>query len=442
MTSRSIALHGPAPAASADWKAVTRFGFWFIACTAGVFFVWAFLARLDGAAVAQGVVSVESSRKTLQHLEGGIVREILVRDGDLVQKGSVLIRLDPTRIDSTSDLYRTQLAAARAQEARLTSERDMKDSVAFPKDVTDLAALSTVAQTIEDQKQQFSVKRNNLVQSVEAAEAQISQATSEAEQNNVDNETARAILANVNRELESVQHLYNQNLVALPRLTTLQREQARLEGVVSNTEAGKTRLQEKIKELTIRRDKLTQDYRTDAAGQLNDVQKSISELRQQLVLASDSQQRIDVRAPITGVVQQMRIFTVGGVIRPGDPILDLVPTSDDLIIRAKVQPIDADRVSSGMDAEVRFQSFRSLGLPIIRGKVVAFSHDRLIDDVTKDPYFDAQINVGRNVLPKSIMDKLSAGMPAEVVIPTGERTVFNYLVTPIMERFNTSMREH
>lgn len=441
MTSRSITLHGASPAPSADWRAMTLIGYAFIAGGFGVFLLWTLLARLDGAAVAQGVVSVESSRKTIQHFEGGIVREILVRDGDLVQQGRVLIRLDPTRIDSANDLYRTQLAAARAQEARLLSEREMKDEVNFPQDVLDLVALPAVARSVDDQKQQFAVRRQNLLQATQVAEAQIAQATREAEQNDIDNDTAKSIMVNVNRELESVEYLYERNLVALPRLTALRREQARVEGMIASTEAGKARLQDKIRELTIRRDKIAQDYRQDAAGRLGDLQKSIAELRQQLIVAGDSQQRIDVRAPSTGVVQQMRVFTIGGVVRAGDPILDIVPTSDDLIIRAKVQPIDADRVNNGMDAEVRFQSFRALGLPVIRGKVVAISRDRLIDDVSKEPYFDAQINVGRNMLPPAIAEKLSAGMPAEVVIPTGERTVFNYLVAPITERLNTSMRE-
>src|SRR5262245_55750199 len=191
MTSRSMSLHGPAPAAPTDWQAMTLFGYAFVACTVGVLFLWAVLARLDGAAVAQGVVSVESSRKTIQHLEGGIVREILVRDGDLVQQGSVLVRLDPTRIDSASDLYRTQLAAARAQEARLLSERETKGGIVFPKDVLDQAALPTVARAIEDQKQQFSVRRENLTQAIDAADAQVSQAVKEAEQNNIDNETSK-----------------------------------------------------------------------------------------------------------------------------------------------------------------------------------------------------------------------------------------------------------
>ncbi len=441
MTSRSVALHGRAPLASADWKSLIRTGYAFLVCVLGVFALWAFLARLDGAAVAQGTVSVESSRKTIQHLEGGIVRDIFVRDGDLVQQGTVIIRLDPTRIDSASDLYRNQLATALAQEARLLAEREMKSDVTLPQEVIDLMANPVVARAADDQKRQFTVRRENLLQAIQVAEAQMAQTVKEAQQNEIDNETARTILVNINRELESVQYLYDRSLIALPRLTTLQREQSRIEGTISSTEAGKAKLQDKLREFTLRRDKATQDYRQDAASQLGDLQKSISELRQQVVVAKDSQRRIDLRAPITGVVQQMRIFTVGGVVRPGDPLLDIVPISDDLIIRAKVQPLDADRVSAGMDAEVRFPSFRSLGLPVVRGKITAVSRDRLLDDVTKEPYFDAQVAVGRKQVPSFVADKLTAGMPADVVIPTGERTVFNYLIAPIVERFNTSMRE-
>jgi len=441
MTSRSMEIHGAAPPAPANWTKLVNIGLAFVASVLGVFFLWAFLARLDGAAVAQGTVSVESSRKTVQHLEGGIIRDILVRDGDSVQKGAVLIRLDPTRIDSASELYRTQLAASLAQETRLLAEREMKDELIFPKEVATLGDQPAVARAIEDQKRQFAVKRENLLQAVQVAAAQIAQAVKEAEQNDIDHETARAISGNLKRELESVQYLYDRNLVALPRLTALQRELSRVEGMIANTEAGKLRLQDKVRELTIRRDQINQDYRQDAAGRLGDLQKSIAELRQQLVVASDSQQRIDIRAPITGVVQQMRIFTVGGVARPGDPLLDIVPTSDDLVIRARVQPLDADRVAVDMTAEVRFPSFRALGLPVIRGRVAAISRDRLLDDVTKEPFFDALVNVGRKEVPAAVADRLSAGMPAEVIIPTGERTVMNYLVAPVTERFYSSMRE-
>jgi HlyD family type I secretion membrane fusion protein len=441
MTSKLIAVASRAPAVSSDWNAVVHLGYAVICGVLGVFFTWTVLARLDGATVAQAVVSVESNRKTLQHLEGGIVREIVVRDGELVTQGQVLVRLDPTRSDSLSELYRTQLTIALAQESRLLGEREMAENITFPKEVLDHSGVEAIARAINDQKRQFTVKREALRQTVEVADAQVAQAKKESQQNDIDNETAKAILANVSRELESVRYLREKDLVALPRLSSIEREYLRLQGVISNTETGKSKLQEKIQELTVRRTKATQDYRQDAAAQLGDLQKSIAELRQQLVLASDSRRRGDLRAPITGVIQQMRIFTVGGIVRPGDPILDIVPTSDALIIKAKILPIDADRVRADMDVEVRFPSFRTLGLQIIHGKVSAMSRDRLLDDVTKDPYFDAQIIVARKDLPASIVDKLSAGMPADVVISTGERTVFDYLTTPIWERFQTSMRE-
>ena len=441
MTSRSIQLHGVAPPAPANWRHLTRFGAIFAGCVLGAFVLWALFARLDGAAVAQGTVSVESSRKTVQHLEGGIVRDILVRDGVHVTKGAVLIRLDPTRIDSASELYRTQLAAALAQETRLLAERELKADLAFSHEVIDVVDNPAVARAMEDQRRQFTVRREAMLQATQMAAAQVAQAVKEAEQNDIDHETAKNILVNVKRELEGVQYLYDRSLIALPRLTALQRQQSRVEGQIASTDAGKLRLQDKIRELTLRRDQVTQDYRAEAAAKLGELQKSIAELRQQVIVSGDSQQRIDIRAPITGVVQQMRIFTVGGVARPGEPLLDIVPTSDDLVIRAKVAPLDADRVTADMIAEVRFPSFRALGLPVIRGRVAAISRDRLLDDVTKEPYFDAQINVGRNEVPQIVADRLSAGMPAEAIIPTGERTVMNYLITPITERFNTSMRE-
>jgi len=429
------------PLASSDWRRVIRLGHAILAGSLGFFLLWAFLARLDGAAVAPGVVSVESNRKTIQHLEGGIIRDLLVRDGDLVQAGQVLVRLDPTKTESAGDLYRNQLAIQLAQEARLIAERDMLDTVAFPKEVMDLAGIDIIGRSIEDQKRQFRVRRDALNQAVDVATSQIGQATNESEQNAIDNRTAKATLVNVKKELEIVRGLFEKNLVALPRVSALEREQLRLEGVIENTDVGITKLKEKIQEYTLRRDQLKQDYRKDAADELSDLQKSIAELRQQVIVATDAQRRIDVRAPITGVVQQLRIFTVGGVVKPGDAILDIVPLSDNLVIRARVSPLDADRVTSGMKAEIRFPSFRTLGLPVINGSVQAISHDRLVDDSTKEPYFDAQINVDRKSLPEVIVTKLSAGMPAEVVIPTGERTVFAYLVTPLIERFGTSMRE-
>lgn len=434
--------HGSTPpVASSDWKPVVRIGHIIIGGALGTFLVWSLIARLDGAALAAGVVSAESNRKTIQHLEGGIVREILVRDGTAVKEGQVLLRLDRTKAESIDDLYRNQLVIQLAQEARLRAERDGAGKLVFPEEVTRLRDDPVVAQAIADQKQQFEGRRDTLLRTVEVADAQIAQAEKEAEQNVIDNKTARATLVTVDRELEVISGLFEKKLVAMTRITALEREKLRLQGVIENTDVGATRLKEKVQELRLRRDQVRQDYHQEAAKQLAELQKSITELRQQVIIAHDARRRIDIRAPTDGVVQQLRVFTVGGVVRPGDPILDLVPVSDTLIIKARVSPLDADRVAENMQAQIRFPSFRHMALSVIEGRVMAVSRDRLLDDVTKEPYFDAQVSVDRKALPPEIVDRLTAGMPAEVVIPTGERTVFDYLVTPIVERFQTSMRE-
>ena len=311
----------------------------------------------------------------------------------------------------------------------------------FPPEVEKQAAKSIIGHAISDQKQEFSVKRDTLLRSIETVDAQIGQARQDLRQTEIDKRTAEDTLANINTELVGVRDLYNKKLVALPRLSALEREKLRLEGVVANSSAGRLKLQDRIQELTLKRAQVTEDYRQDAATKLVEVRKSINELRQQLIVANDAQHRIDVRAPTEGVVQQMRIFTVGGVLRPGDPILDIVPVTDSLIVRARVSPLDADRISGGMDAEVRFPSFRYFGDDIIRGRVHAVSRDSLVDDSTHKPYFDAQILLNRASLPHEIAGKLTAGMPAEVIVPTGARTLFEYLVTPLAERFSSSMRE-
>ncbi len=256
-----------------------------------------------------------------------------------------------------------------AQEARLTAERDMRDAVNFPKEVTDLAGISIIGRSIEDQRRQFNVRRDALNQAVEVAMSQIGQATNESEQNAIDNRTAKATLVNVNRELEIVRELFEKNLVALPRVSALEREQLRLQGVIENTDIGITKLKEKIQEYTLRRDQLKQDYRKEAANQLSELQKSIAELRQQVIVATDAQRRIDVKAPITGVVQQLRIFTVGGVVRPGDPILDIVPLSERSYHPGQGFAARCGSRDRGNESGNPVSSFRSFGLPVIMGNV-------------------------------------------------------------------------
>jgi HlyD family type I secretion membrane fusion protein len=436
-----MTLVGLAPMPPADWRSAARIGQAVVILGFCAFVGWASVAQLDGAAVAQGVVAVESNRKTVQHLEGGIVRELLVRDGDVVAEGEVLLRLDPTRVDAQSETFRSQLAAIVAQETRLLVERDIGSVLSFPPEVIRRSADATVAAVIADQKRVFEVRRAALQRNLDVADAQIEQARKESEQNASDLVTARATYQNVVGELLPLRDLQRQKLVSVSRVMPLEREKLRLEGVIANSELQAKKLQERMVEAELRRNQVLSDYRQDASTQLLDVRRQLSDVRQQLVVAEDAQRRFELKAPIAGTVQQLRIFTVGGVIKPGDPVLDLVPATDVLVIQAKISPLDVDRVTPGMRAEIRFPSFRYFGADVITGSLRSVSRDRLLETDSREPYFAAEVTVDRASIPRTFADRLMAGIPADVIVPTEPRSVLEYLLNPIFERFNKSMRE-
>lgn len=443
MTVRAPQLLLPslAPLPPSDWLRAVRVGYAVVGLGFGLFLIWACTTRLDGAAVANGVVTAESNRKTIQHLEGGIVREILVRDGDVVTEGQVLLRLDPTRVDAQGETYRNQLAAFLAQETRLLAERDGATSLTFPPEVTRRAGDPAVAAVIADQQRAFETRRDTLQRNLSVADTQIEQVRKEAEQNTSDLATARSMLQNVVNELIPLRELRERQLVSVSRVMPLERERLRLEGVIASAELQAQKLRERQQEAELKRKQFLADYRQEASTLLLDIRRQLNDVRQQLIVAEDAQRRFELKAPIAGTVQQMRIFTVGGVIRPGDPVLDIVPASDLLVIQARISPLDVDRVVPGMVSEIRFPSFRYFGADVIRGKLRNVSRDRLLDESTRDPYFAAEVTVDRASLPKDIADRLSAGIPADVIIPTEPRSVMNYLLYPLFERFNKSMRE-
>jgi HlyD family type I secretion membrane fusion protein len=435
-------IEPPLPMApSVNWKRSVRLGYAVVLGAFGGFLLWASLARLDGAALAGGVVASESYRRTVQHLEGGIVHQILVRDGDKVKAGQILLKLDSTRATAQNDLYGNQLAIFSAQEARLLAEFDHRPTLEFPPDVLARQDEPAVKPMIEDQKRLFDSRRRALTSNVQIAEAQIEQTRREMEQARSEIQTSQATLDQVDAELTQLRPLFQRQLVPTTRIAPLERERVRLMGTINSGNIQIERLKERLSELELRKRQVQQDFRQETSVQLVEVRKQLSDTRQQMLLTGDSQTRMDIRAPIEGTVQQLRIFTVGGVVRPGEPILDVVPLEDDLVVRARVQPNDADRVTLGMAAEVKFPAFHYMGNQIIRGTVKSLSRDRLVDENTKEAYFAAEVVVDRSTIPESIVRRLTAGMTADVVLPTGERTVMNYLLRPIMERWSQSMRE-
>jgi S-layer protein transport system membrane fusion protein len=435
----------PAPFASTDWRVMLRVGVGVIVFTFVVLGGWSAVARLDSAVVADGAIAIESNRKTIQHLEGGIVREILVRDGDTVRQGDTLVRLDPTRNEATDKGFRQQLAIASALQARLTAQRDMADTIDFPADVTAFKDDPYIDNALRDNQSQFDNRRQSLLRGVQVLEKQIAQAKSEIAQAAVDQETAQKQIESIDLELPSLKSLLERGLVSLPRVTTLERQLMVVKGQFDTAKVSAVKAEEKVGEFQARIDQLQQDYRQEGANALPDVRKVISDARQQLTIASDILQRIDITAPVTGTVQQLKVFTIGGIIKPGDPILDIVPTSDTLVVRAKVLPIDVDRILTGEKVEVRVPQFMKFELGPIEGIVRSVSRDSIVDAPTAagpaPAYYAVEVAVDRNSIPEEIRDRMIAGMTVDTIIRTQERTVLSYLVAPLRNRIAKSMHE-
>jgi HlyD family type I secretion membrane fusion protein len=436
----------PAPIASTDWRVMLRVAAGVVLFTFVFLGGWSAIARIDAAVVADGAIAVESNRKTIQHLEGGIVREILVHDGDVVQQGQTLLRLDPTRDAATDKGFRQQLAIASAQQARLMAQRDMTDKINFPPEVTDFKDDPLIVNAIHDNQSQFDHRRESLLRGSEVIEQQLAQAKDEIRQADLDQKTAQQQIDSIGIELPNLRMLLDKGLVALPRVTTLERMLIQVQGQFESAKISKTKANEKVAEFQARVDQLKQDYRQEAANALPDVRKTISDARQQLIIASDALQRIEIKAPVTGTVQQLKIFTIGGVIKPGDPILDIVPSSDTLVVRAKVLPIDVDRILTDESVEIRIPQFMKFQLEPIIGSVRSISRDSIVDTVTasggpSQPYFAVEVTVDRNTIPADIRDRMIAGMTVDAIIRTHERTVLSYLVAPLTNRLSKSLRE-
>lgn len=439
MRSLEQALKPPVPAD--NWKILVKVGILVIVLTFVGFGGWAAIAKLDGGVVAGAKIAAESGTKTIQHLEGGIVREIRVRNGEVVKKGAVLVRLDRTQRFAQSTAYVQQLAIARALEARLIAQRDMLDKVEFPPEVLALKDDPLVAFSMSDNLRQFENRRNGFRVSVDVLQKQVNQVLQDIEQSKVDEKTAQERLASINKELPVWQELLKKNLTPLPKVTALEREQAQYVGQIETAKVTFAKANDKIAELRSRMDQSESDYRQEAASALPDVRNTLSTLKQQVAISDDTLSRVEITAPNDGTIQNMKVFTIGGVIKPGDPILDLVPSEDTLVVQAKVWPIDVDRVRVNARVEIRLPQFVAYQRLLMQGLVRSVSQDTLVDPDTKQSYFAVEIVADKKTIPQEIASKLIAGMNVDTVIISEERTALEFLVSPFVNRLETAMRE-
>jgi HlyD family type I secretion membrane fusion protein len=422
-----------------DWKRPAILGYLIVTVTFFVLGAWSAIAKLDSAVVASGVVAVESNRKTVQHLEGGIINEILVREGQRAKQGDILFRIDPTQAQANFDLQQNQLYAALAQEARLVAEREGATEVTSPEELQEVRVHPTVARALADQIKEFHERRASLSGQMDLLEAKIGQYKIEIEGLIVQQKATETQLRWIVEELADLRSLLDRNLVQKSRVLALEREKSRLEGVIGRSTADQAKAQNGIGEAELQIRQLRQKFLEEVSGQILEARQKIADLREKVRVAKDVFRRLVIAAPVSGTVQNLKFFTVSGVIKAGEPLLEIVPERDRFIVQAHVSPHDTESLIPGMRAEIRFTAFRTNVLPLIMGHVESVSRDRLIDETTRQPYFLTQIIV--EDVPREVRERLVAGMPADVLLPTGERTVLDYLVRPLKDRINSALRE-
>ena len=402
---------------------------------------WAYTSEFAGAVIAQGSLVVDTSVKKVQHPTGGVVAELKVRDGDKVKANDVVIRLDDTQTRANLAIVSKGLDELGARRAREEAELEGEATITFPAELVARQGDPDVARLISGETKLFETRRKTR----EGLKSQLGERVLQSE------EEIRGLSAQVaskekqiewiQQELEGVRDLWAKKLVQFQRVTSLEREQARLDGERGQLIAAVAQSKGKIAETRIQILQIDQDMRTEVGKDLADIRGKTAELVEKRVAAEDQLKRVDIRAPQDGMVHQLDVHTVGGVVSAGQQIMLIVPGADKLIVEAKVQPQDIDQVRIGQAAFLRFTNFSSRTTPEVSGEVTLVSADVTTDQRTGLSYYTVRISVPPDELAKLEGPKLIPGMPVEVFIQTTVRTVVSYFVRPFQDQIAKAFRE-
>lgn len=411
----------------------------------GGFGVWATTSEISGAVIASGSIVVESNVKKVQHPGGGIVGQLLVREGDTVREGQVLVRLDDTVARASFGMARAQIDELLSRQARLAAERDGAERITFSDELLGRAGEKTVAQSMADEVKLFETRvraraglraqlRERVAQSGEEIRGLTAQMTAKEQE-----------IGFITSELAGVQELWKKQLVSVSRVMALERERVRLDGDRGNYVAEIARARGRISETELQILQLDQDFRTEVLRDTREVQGRIAELRERMVAAQDQLARVDIRAPQSGVVHNVSVHTVGGIIGNGETIMMIVPQSDQLVVEAKVAPNDIDQIAEGSHAVVRIMAGNQRTIPELNGRLTRISAD-LTKETQPGPmagmsYYTVRIALAEAEVKKLTGLRLVPGMPAESFIQTETRTPLGYLVQPLREQIARTFRE-
>jgi HlyD family secretion protein/epimerase transport system membrane fusion protein len=436
------AFAGPADTEGPDLQRTIILGFAIIALFIGGFGAWAGLAPLRGAVIAPGAVTIDGKRKTIQHLEGGIVREIDVRDGEKVKADQVLLRLDDTQASANLQQVTGRYDAAAALVARLTAEELGQTEITFPPSLLARRDDPAVAKLMQGQETIFKARLNELNSETQILEQRDGQAAEEIRGLEAQIASERQQLSLIAEEIKDKNYLLQKGLIPKPEVLQLQRNAAQIEGQMNQNVTEIARAKQSIGETQLRISELRTNRINEASKDHNDALKDLLDNTEKMRAARDVLNRTVVRAPLDGTVMELAVHTIGGVVAPGATLMEIVPSDDRLEIEAKVPVKDIEHVRAGSAAEVRLVNYSQRDTPTLNGTVSWVSADRVDDQKSGSSYYTARVEVDAKQLAALPQVKLYPGMPVEAMILGAKRTALDYLLGPVNRTFARGMREN
>lgn len=402
---------------------------------------WAILFQIQGAVVTQGAVSVEGKPKIIQHLDGGIIKEILVKEGDYIEQGGVLLKLDPTIIDANQASAETNFYENEALISRLLTERLGHNQIKWSTTLNENKNKFRAIQAMQGQKRIFQARQDALKGQLNQLDLRINKFQEEITGIQSEMNFAMADLNIVNNDLEKLQNLLRQGLVAQERVTIRALDKNRLENEIAKLTSRKEGTTLSIQETQSEINQLHNTRREEILTELRTAQTQADTFNEDLKTITSKNEQIILKAPVSGVVHNMEISTIGGVIIAGQELMQIIPVNDELILQAKLQPQDVDQVSVGQDTKVIFSSLNQKSPPELKGTVQFISADSLVDPITGMPYFTVRVSIPESERVHLEGKKLIPGMPADIFIQTEARSVMNYILAPLKKALNKTMRE-
>ncbi len=417
-------------------------GYIFLIVFLGGTFLWAFTSSISGAIIASGVIGVEGKVKTIQHLDGGIVREILISDGDLVEAGELLIRLDDTDIKANLAIITDSFYKTHAIIARLKAERDLSKSIAYPQVILDTQGDKRIKQAIKTQNLQFVARRKNMDGRAKVLEQKILQLREQIvglKAQRVAVEKQRDI---IRQDIDIKKPAVERGIVTGDLIRSLEQKEAQYSGQYEQIGSQIAQARSAIEETKLQILQLDMDFNDKVLTDLENAETRVAELHEKKMAAEDRLRRVEIRSPSNGRVHDLSIHTIGGVISPAKPIMQIIPEGSQLIIEAKISPTDIDNVKIGQEGAVHLSAFASRSTPVLVGHVKNRSAALLIDQITGVSYFSVDIEISQDELNRlNEKQVLVTGMPAEVFIQTEQRNALSYLLKPFLDVLEKAFRE-